>query len=89
VLYKIPADVQSLDEGQSGGGVEGVNDFGNRGYGGPAPPRGHGVHHYHFTLHALDQPLDLEPGATKTQLLDAIEGHILAQGELVGTYERK
>jgi hypothetical protein len=89
VLYKIPASVHSLDEGHSGGAVEGANDFGNRGYGGPAPPRGHGVHHYHFKLYALDEPLALEPGATKKQLLDAMEEHILGQGDLVGTYERK
>ncbi len=59
------------------------------GYRGPLPPPGHGVHHYHFTLYALDQPLELAPGADKQQLLKAMQGHILATGELIGTYERK
>ena len=53
------------------------------------PPRGHGTHHYYFKLYALDAALDLKPGLSKKRLLDAMKGHILAQGELVGTYERK
>jgi len=89
VLYKIPADRTSLAEGDSGGAVEGTTDFGRAGYGGPMPPRGHGVHHYHFKIYALDTTLDLKAGATKERLLAAMEGHILAQGELTGTYERK
>ena len=88
VLYKIPASVRELPEGSSGGAREGRNDFGNRGYGGPMPPPGHGVHHYHFKLYALDTELDLPPGATKDQVLAAMRGHVLAQGELVGTYQR-
>ena len=58
------------------------------GYRGPLPPPGHGVHHYHFKLYALDQKLDLPPGATKSELLQAMRGHVVATGELVGTYER-
>ena len=58
------------------------------GYRGPMPPPGHGVHHYHFKLYALDQKLDLPPGATKSELLQAMRGHVVATGELVGTYER-
>ena len=53
------------------------------------PPPGHGVHHYYFKTYALDTELGLKPGASKDQLLKAMEGHVLAQGELVGTYERK
>ncbi len=58
------------------------------GYRGPAPPPGHGTHHYHFKFYALDQPLNLPPGVDKRRLLKAMQGHIIAQGELVGTYER-
>jgi phosphatidylethanolamine-binding protein (PEBP) family uncharacterized protein len=53
------------------------------------PPPGHGVHHYHFKIYALASPLELEPGATKNELLQAMGGHVLGEGELVGTYERK
>jgi Raf kinase inhibitor-like YbhB/YbcL family protein len=89
VAYKLPADTSGLKEGSSGGALEGKNDFGRNSYGGPMPPRGHGVHHYHFKLYALDTPITLKAGATKEQLLKAMKGHILAEGELIGTYERK
>jgi Raf kinase inhibitor-like YbhB/YbcL family protein len=59
------------------------------GYRGPAPPRGHGVHHYHFKLYALDCPLSLEPGVEKRAVEDAMKDHILALGELIGTYRRE
>jgi len=88
VVYKIPADRRSFPEGSAEGAAEGKNDSGSQGYSGPMPPRGHGVHHYHFKVYALDKTLDLAPGATKGELLRAIEGHVLAEGELVGTYER-
>jgi len=70
------------------GVVEGKNDFGNLGWGGPRPPQGDGDHHYRFRAFALDAPIRLAPGASRTQLLDAIQGHVLAEGELVGTYSR-
>lgn len=89
VAYKIPPDSGGLAEGSAGDAVEGKNDFGRIGYGGPMPPPGHGVHHYYFKTYALDTELGLKPGASKDQLLKAMEGHVLAQGELVGTYERK
>ena len=89
VLYGIPSATTSLAEGSKGVGIEGRTDFGEAAYGGPMPPRGHGVHHYHFKVYALGQPLALKAGATKPQLLAAMKGHVLAQGELVGTYERK
>ena len=57
------------------------------GYRGPAPPPG-GVHHYHFKLYALDRQLELEPGVDKALLVKAMSGHILAEGDLVGTYQR-
>lgn len=93
VLFNIPADVHQLAEGipaqetLENGALQGKNDFGQIGYGGPAPPSG-SVHHYRFTLYALDMPLDLKPGVSKNQVLDAIKGHILAQGQLTGTYRR-
>lgn len=88
VLYRIPAEQRELGEGASIG-IMGQNDFGDTGYGGPMPPPGHGTHHYHFKLFALDGRLDLPAGATRDDVLRAIEGHVLDQGELVGTYERR
>ena len=89
VLYGLASDLGGLGKGANGGGREGVNDFGRPGWGGPMPPSGHGIHHYHFVLYALDRDLDLPEGLTKEQLLDGIEGHVLERAELVGTYERK
>ena len=96
VLYKIPADVRTLPEGIPPaptldvplGAMQGKNSWGTDGYRGPAPPPGHGTHHYHFRLYALDAPLRAAQGLDKPGLLAAMEGHILAQAELVGTYER-
>jgi Raf kinase inhibitor-like YbhB/YbcL family protein len=96
VVYSIPASSGGLPEGvvpadrppQPAGSLQGVNSWGAVGYRGPAPPRGHGVHHYHFRLHALDAPLGLLPGLDKRAVLKAISGHVLATGEYVGTYER-
>ena len=67
----------------------GANDFGRNGWGGPMPPPGHGVHHYHFKLYALSTPLELKAGATKDQVLAAMKGRIKGEAEIVGTYERK
>jgi hypothetical protein len=94
VLWDIPAAARSLAEGAgssekpAGGGVHGSNDFEERRWGGPAPPRGHGVHHYRFHLYALDAELTLKPGATRAALDDAMKGHVLADATLVGTYRR-
>jgi Raf kinase inhibitor-like YbhB/YbcL family protein len=68
---------------------QGKNSFGNYGYGGPLPPIGHGVHHYYFKLYALNAELGLKPGATKDELLDAIDGHILDGAQLMGKYIRE
>ena len=97
VVYDIPAKTAELPENVAkmdtvpalGGTKQGVNDFGRVGYGGPMPPRGHGVHHYYFKLYALDAELNLPAKATKAQLEGALRGHIVAQAELIGTYERK
>jgi Raf kinase inhibitor-like YbhB/YbcL family protein len=97
VLYKIPGDATSLPErvapaqrvSQPRGGMQGLNSWPRGiGYRGPAPPKGHGVHHYYFRLYALDAELKLEPALDKAALLAAIEGHVLGEAELVGTYQR-
>jgi Raf kinase inhibitor-like YbhB/YbcL family protein len=93
VLFNIPADVQELKEGMTSreglpaGARQGKNDFGNLGYGGPAPPRGK-PHRYFFKLYALDILLDLQEGATKQQVEGAMKNHILGQGQLMGKYAR-
>jgi Raf kinase inhibitor-like YbhB/YbcL family protein len=87
VLYNLPPDLSELPEGVIGIGVQGKNDFGRLGYGGPCPPRGK-AHRYFFKLYALDTMLDLKEGATKARLLQAMEGHILSQGEWMGRYSR-
>ncbi len=89
VVYGIPASRTSFPEGSAPGATEGVNTGGQVGYAGPMPPEGHGVHHYHFRLYALNAAINLRQGATKQELLAAMKGHIIAEGELVGTYERR
>ena len=87
VLYDLPADTTSLAEGTKGIGVEGVNDFRKSGYGGPCPPRG-STHRYYFKVYALDKQLGLTPGAGKRDVEWAMQGHVLAQGVLMGKYGR-
>jgi Raf kinase inhibitor-like YbhB/YbcL family protein len=70
----------------AGGGKQGTNDFLKVGYGGPCPPSG--THRYYFRVYALDKELRLDSKTTKGQLTKAMEGHILAQGELMGRYRR-
>jgi Raf kinase inhibitor-like YbhB/YbcL family protein len=97
VIYGLPASATGLPEGvptqktlESPPARQGPNDFAGRiGYGGPMPPKGHGRHRYHFRLYALESALGLAPGLDKTALLDAIGPHVLGQGELMGTYERR
>jgi len=67
-------------------GTLGRNSFGRNEYGGPCPPIG--VHRYFFKIHALDTKLDLEEGSTKQELQDAMAGHILSYGELIGLYRK-
>ena len=94
VIYNIPPDVTELAEGipksevLTNGARQGMTDFKRIGYGGPCPPPGR-PHRYFFKLYALDTELDLKPGATKQQLLRPMEGHILAEGQLMGTYQRR
>ena len=88
VVYHIPPDRDSLPENDAGGATEGQNDFQETGYGGPMPPPGHGTHHYHFKLYALNEPVQLDANASKEDLLSAMKEKIIEQCELVGLYER-
>ncbi len=92
VIYNIPDTTRQLPEAVptterlQDGSFQGKNDFKRFGYGGPCPPGG--THRYFFKLYALDTMLDLKPGATKAQLLEAMKGHILAEAQLMGKYGR-
>lgn len=93
VLYELPGDTRELSENMpkqehlAGGARQGRNDFDKIGYGGPCPPPGK-PHRYFFKLYALDAKLNLKAGATKADAERAMQGHILAQAELVGRYAR-
>lgn len=88
VVWNSPPDTTMIaEDALPAGTVEGTTDFGKTGWGGPCPPSG--THRYQFKLYALDSMLDLPAGATKTQLLSAMSGHILDQALLVGSYARK
>jgi Raf kinase inhibitor-like YbhB/YbcL family protein len=87
VLYNLPPGLTKLEQGKSGGGTDGKNDFGKLGYGGPCPPRGSN-HRYFIKLYALDTVLNLKAGSTKAQVENAMKGHILVQGQLMGRYGR-
>jgi Raf kinase inhibitor-like YbhB/YbcL family protein len=91
VIYAMTPDTTGLeagvpaDETLDSGARQGVNDFRRSGYGGPCPPGG-SSHRYFFKLYALDAVLDLAPGASKNELERAMQGHVLAEGRLMGTY---
>jgi Raf kinase inhibitor-like YbhB/YbcL family protein len=86
VAWGLDGGTGGLGEGEAAPGV-GRNDFGTVGYRGPCPPRGRGPHRYVFRLYALDRDLQLDSGAGKPELGQAIEGQVLAVAELVGAYE--
>ena len=92
VYYNIPAEVKRLPEAvktapePAPGGQQGKNSFGKTGFGGPCPPGG--THRYFFTLYALDFKLDAGAGLDKQKLMKAIDGHVLAEAQLMGTYSR-
>jgi Raf kinase inhibitor-like YbhB/YbcL family protein len=94
VLFNIPADRRSLQEELpiTGKNIDpnaiyvGKNSSGNIGYDGPCPPRG--THRYYFKLYALDQTINFLPGATRDQILKGMDGHILAEAELMGTFSK-
>ena len=89
-MYNIPPVQNRLKEGEDVSRFgEATNDFGDRGYDGPEPPKGHGMHHYHFRLAALDvERLDAKSGNSVEQAWETAKPHILAETELVGLYER-
>ncbi|MEE3086164.1 MAG: YbhB/YbcL family Raf kinase inhibitor-like protein [Pseudomonadota bacterium] len=99
VMYNIPASASGLPAGLPSdatlemegleGAVNGLNGLRRPGYFGPRPPANGQLHAYHFRVYALDDALNLEPGLGKAELLDAINGHVLATGMLMGHYERK
>ena len=99
LLYDIPCSLHTIAQGHKAGsggivsggiGVNGTNDFGQEGYGGPCPPKGHGPHRYFFKLYALDVPsLGLVRGARRADIDRALEGHVLAEARYMGRYERK
>jgi Raf kinase inhibitor-like YbhB/YbcL family protein len=94
VLYGLPATASDVaekapaSETLSNNAKQGKNDFQKIGYGGPAPPPGK-PHRYFFKLYALDADPGLKAGATKQELLQAMKGHVLGEGQLMGTYQRK
>ena len=93
VIFNIPAGQTGVDENLLGnnmlpdGAVQGINSWGRNGYGGPCPPSG--VHRYYFRLYALNKMLDLGPLAGKSEVLEAMQSHILAEAEIMGRYTRK
>jgi Raf kinase inhibitor-like YbhB/YbcL family protein len=92
VLFNLPPDTQKLEEGAASatlpaGTIQGTTDYGRAGYDGPCPPPGR-PHRYFFKVFALDTMLKLDSSATKGDLLEAMEGHILAQGQLMGKFGR-
>jgi Raf kinase inhibitor-like YbhB/YbcL family protein len=86
-VWNISPQTSTIGEGSTPKGVQGRNDFGRSGYGGPCPPSG--SHRYYFKIFALDRELDLPFGAKRSQLDAAMKGHVIAQGELMGRYSRK
>jgi len=92
LLYNVPAEVHQLPEHVptaktlAQGAFQGLNDFNHLGYGGPCPPEGP-PHHYFFRLYALDNQLELKPGASRAQVTAAMKGHTLGTTELIGTFQ--
>ncbi|MCF7803052.1 MAG: YbhB/YbcL family Raf kinase inhibitor-like protein [Candidatus Marinimicrobia bacterium] len=93
VLFNLPVEVTSLGEGVpkeatlKNGAIQGITDFGSNGYGGPCPPGG--IHRYFFKVYALDNTLDLDSTARKADVINTMDGNVLAKGELMGKYERQ
>lgn len=92
IIYNLPPDLDGLPEDAANHLISvashGRNDFGQRSYGGPCPPRGDEPHRYFFRLYALDSQIELMSGAPRPQVLDAIRDHVLERAELTGIYSR-
>jgi Raf kinase inhibitor-like YbhB/YbcL family protein len=89
LLFNVPASTHSLSKAAAIG-ESATNDFGEAGYRGPCPPKGHGVHRYYFRLYALDVPkLELKKSANRRALDRAMKGHIVAETAFMGRFERK
>jgi Raf kinase inhibitor-like YbhB/YbcL family protein len=89
LVYGIPSSAHDVDAQTQHDYQLGKNGKSEQGYSPAAPPPGHGLHHYHFQVFALDEQPQLAEGAERQELLDAMAGHVLAWGEIVGTYERE
>jgi Raf kinase inhibitor-like YbhB/YbcL family protein len=93
VMWNVPADATHLsenvppDENLPDGSRQGITDFRSHGYGGPSPPSG--THRYYFKIYALDTKLDISSNSKKADLLKAMEGHIITEGQLMGKYKRR
>jgi Raf kinase inhibitor-like YbhB/YbcL family protein len=87
IVWNMTPQTSAIGEGSTPNGVQGTNDFGKSGYGGPCPPSG--THRYYFKIFALDRELNLPFGAKRGQLDAAMKSHVVAQGELMGRYSRK
>jgi hypothetical protein len=88
LVWNIDPKTTEIAEGSaSSGAVQGKNDFGEIGYGGPQPPSG--THRYFFKVFALDRTLDLKPGAKRKEVDAAMKGHVISQGQLMGKYSKK
>lgn len=92
IIFNLPAGTRNLKEHVmerevlDNGAMQGLNDFGRIGYGGPCPPGG--THRYYYKMYAMDIKLDLPPQTRRNELLEAIDGHILDQGQIMGVYTR-
>lgn len=87
LVWNISPQTTAISEGAAPKAIEGTNDFGKSGYGGPCPPSG--THRYFFKIFALDRELDLPAGAKRKDLDAKISGHVIAQGELMGRYSKQ
>ncbi len=94
VVYDMPVTLSGLPENAGAaaapgdGRAQGRNDFGHNRYDGPCPPRGDRPHRYQFRLYALDRPVALAAGASRARVLERMQGHILAQAEVMGRFGR-
>lgn len=97
LMYNIPPELRGIPEdvrrenpaAAANGALQGKNSNLKLGWTGTAPPKGDTPHHYHFQLFALDKPLEIGPGAGRSVLIDAMAGHVIGRGEVVGTFQRQ